>query len=53
MARFKYSTQAQNLINNISDFNLEEFEDFFEKRRIVGGGDVLDFLDYKQSQGGN
>ena len=47
------STQARNLLDNMPHINENDLIDWFTRvRRInVGGGDVIDYINYLKSQG--
>jgi len=47
----RYSSQAKAIINNLKDFDKKEFEIWFEKQLIVGGGNIVDFLRQKEEYG--
>ena len=47
------STQARNLLDNMPKINEKDLIEWFTKvRKInVGGGDVIDYINYLKSQG--
>lgn len=44
--KIKFSPQAELIINNLKDFDVEKFlERYKERGVIIGGGDIMDYLE--------
>lgn len=47
--KLKWSYQAKALLNNLKDFNIEEFEKWVEENKfIVGGSWIIEYLEHKE-----
>lgn len=43
----EYSKQARLIIDNLKDFDKAEFERKFNEEYKYGGGDIINYLDWK------
>ena len=41
----RYSDQAQLIIKNLKDFDKEDFEKWFKENQVIGGGEIIHYLE--------